>query len=328
MTQWGANRRYEVVIVGGGIAGLTAGYRLRDKNILLLEKEVECGGRTLSIDMGPYVFNQGAQMIPGANTNVARLADELGVKRVLIEKTKTCAYIKGRLVAESSDLKYLLKLPLPLLEKLKLGRTVLRLRSRYSEIVDKPPQASDRLFRELSETSLVELLKITHPDVKAFRDSISMASSTLESDQVAAFQPINTFLHHAAGEYYVEGGTGRLAQALAARIGERVVTNATVTEVASGNGVTVRYGRGGISHQVEADKCLMAIPAPLALGVIRDSSGNETGRPRSMRVRGDDFGGVADRQAVRELYWQGRVAHSGSWQDDLRDQRPDLHLPR
>lgn len=271
MTRPDAVKRYDVVIVGGGLAGLTVAYRLRDRNILLLEREDVCGGRTLSMNMGSYVFNQGAQMIPGANTNVARLADELGVKRVLIDKTKTCTHINGKLVAESSDLKYLLKLPIPLLEKLKLGRAVLRLRSKYSGIVDKPPDPDNPIFRELSETSLVDLLKIKQPDVKALWDSFSMASSTLASDQVAAFQPINTFLHHAADEYYVDGGTGQLTKALANRIGDRAITGSIVTEVTPGdNGVTVTYERDGISHTVTADKCVMAVPAPIASGVLKD----------------------------------------------------------
>lgn len=270
-TRPGLARRYDVVIVGGGIAGLTVAYRLRDRNVLLLEKEETCGGRTLSTSMGPYVFNQGAQMIPGANTNVARLADELDVKRVLIDKTKTCTHINGKLVAESSDLKYLLKLPIPLLEKLKLGRAVMRLRSRYSGIVDKPPDANDPLFRELSETSLVDLLKIKHRDVKSLWDSFSMASSTLRVDEVAAFQPVNTFLHHAADEYFVEGGTGQLTRALASRIGNSAITSATVTSVASSaNGVTVQYDRDGVSHTVEAAECVMAVPAPLALHIVHD----------------------------------------------------------
>jgi oxygen-dependent protoporphyrinogen oxidase len=36
---------YDTVIIGGGIAGLTAGYMLRDRNILLLEQDDRFGGR-------------------------------------------------------------------------------------------------------------------------------------------------------------------------------------------------------------------------------------------------------------------------------------------
>ena len=39
---------YDTVIIGGGITGLTAGYMLRDKNILLLEEDERFSGRVLS----------------------------------------------------------------------------------------------------------------------------------------------------------------------------------------------------------------------------------------------------------------------------------------
>ena len=117
-SQQSTSKTYDVVIVGGGIAGLTVSYQLHNKNVLLLEKEELCGGRTLSTNMGPYVFNQGAQMIPGGETNVAKLADELGVTRTLINKTKTSTYMNGKFVSGSSDFKFLLGLPIPFFEKI------------------------------------------------------------------------------------------------------------------------------------------------------------------------------------------------------------------
>ena len=62
---WDRGLTVDTVIVGGGIAGLTVGYRLRDKDILLLEKEDQCGGRTQSVEMGEYVYNAGAQAVFG-----------------------------------------------------------------------------------------------------------------------------------------------------------------------------------------------------------------------------------------------------------------------
>jgi monoamine oxidase len=114
-------------------------------------------------------------------------------------------------------------------------------------------------------------LKIRDPDVKALWDSFSMAASTLGCDEVAAFQPVNTFLHHAADEFFVEGGTGQLTRSLAEQVDARVEVGASVSGVAStGESITVEYEQGGVAHAVEARRCVMAVPAPLALRVLKD----------------------------------------------------------
>ena len=37
--------KYDVIIVGGGVSGLSAAYYLKDKSIVILEKESEVGGK-------------------------------------------------------------------------------------------------------------------------------------------------------------------------------------------------------------------------------------------------------------------------------------------
>ena len=46
-------RVLDTIVVGGGLAGLTAAYRLRDRDILLLEKEEIPGGRQRARKWGP-----------------------------------------------------------------------------------------------------------------------------------------------------------------------------------------------------------------------------------------------------------------------------------
>ena len=52
---------YDAIIVGGGLAGLTTAYMLRDKNILVLEKEARFGGRVLSEQVDGLTNNIGTQ---------------------------------------------------------------------------------------------------------------------------------------------------------------------------------------------------------------------------------------------------------------------------
>jgi oxygen-dependent protoporphyrinogen oxidase len=54
---------YDTVIVGAGIAGLTAAYMLRDKNILLIEKEDRFGGRVWSEKINEATYNIGTQYL-------------------------------------------------------------------------------------------------------------------------------------------------------------------------------------------------------------------------------------------------------------------------
>ena len=50
---------YDTVIIGGGIAGLSAAYMLRDKKLLLLEQEGRLGGRIWSekINEATYILD-------------------------------------------------------------------------------------------------------------------------------------------------------------------------------------------------------------------------------------------------------------------------------
>jgi monoamine oxidase len=73
----------DVIIIGGGIAGLTAAYRLEQlgiSDILIVEARNEVGGRTLNIPVsGGYVAEGGGQWIGGSQTAIMDLLEELGI---------------------------------------------------------------------------------------------------------------------------------------------------------------------------------------------------------------------------------------------------------
>src|SRR5918992_1017465 len=70
----------DVVIVGGGIAGLSAAWRLRHRDVLLLEAGDRLGGRIRSEPGGEYWLNYGAHLFPAPGSVVDRMARESGLK--------------------------------------------------------------------------------------------------------------------------------------------------------------------------------------------------------------------------------------------------------
>ncbi len=72
----------DVVVVGGGIAGLAAAWRLRERDVLLLEAEGRLGGRIRSEARGDYWMNYGAHLFPRPGTVVDGLARECGLDAV------------------------------------------------------------------------------------------------------------------------------------------------------------------------------------------------------------------------------------------------------
>jgi oxygen-dependent protoporphyrinogen oxidase len=273
----------DVVVVGGGIAGLTAAWRLRDLDTVLLEAEPRVGGRIKSVDRGAHWVSVGAHMFPGEGSFLFGLLRELGLEPVRIRGSLLGIAYGGRIVTGGRAESYPLRLPLAPAARLSLVRTGLRIRrdaARYNELArpaegETDAQVRRRLLAFLDDRSWAEYLGRVHPQVDAiFRATANRL--TAEPDEVAAGCMVALFAHvwESGGVvlgYNLRSGPSSLPAELARRLGERVVTGAYVIEVARRpEGVRVSYRRGGREEEVHGRCAIVAVPAPVARTIVAD----------------------------------------------------------
>ena len=121
--------RHEVVVIGGGIAGLAAAAALAERDVVLFEARERVGGRILCEPAGEYWLNLGAHILGKTESPMARLAAETGAELLPIRGHMAAVWANGRLVRHGKVESYPFRLRLPLAARLSLIRTGLRLRA-------------------------------------------------------------------------------------------------------------------------------------------------------------------------------------------------------
>jgi oxygen-dependent protoporphyrinogen oxidase len=258
------------VVVGGGLSGLAAAYRLQEAghDVVVLERAPIAGGCARSEHRAGYLVDTGCDLINGTFARYLALVRELGLGDRLVRSSQIVDIVRdGRPVTVDRSRPWsLVRNPIvSLAGKLALARGYVRLRAKISALDPYAltahagadyGTAHDLCLRYFNE-EVTEYL--VDPVLRAFAGTGTRNASGLS---VLAALAVGT-----KDAYAIEGGMAAVPGALAQRLDVRCCADVcSIDDEISG--VTVSYHDGdGRSAQLRADTCVLAVSYHDALAI-------------------------------------------------------------
>ncbi|MGW2328342.1 protoporphyrinogen/coproporphyrinogen oxidase [Streptomyces sp. NPDC001700] len=272
----------DVVIVGGGIAGLSAGWRLRHWDTLVLESEGRVGGRIRSERRGPYWLNWGGHVYAGGNSSTAWLLRDTGIDSTPVTGSLAGLAMNGKLLLNGRVESYPFRIPMPWSARagmMKAGAKVALAVAKYARIVRLRPGEDEaarqrRVYAFMNDRSFKDFIGDLPEDAEAlFKPTVTRSSADI--DQLSAGAGVGYFSlvwNIGAGlSQSILGGPSTLTEGIAAALSDRVRRNAAVDEIVQKKGsVVVRYRQDGAAQEVEARCVVLATPATVSHRIAVD----------------------------------------------------------
>jgi monoamine oxidase len=280
-----------VVIVGGGIAGLTAAYTLTSAGIdvLVLEAQDRPGGRIRTIHYGNQYAEAGAQLISEADKETLELIARFpsltirtsGPTGTEIFNGQNClslSRIDGK-IERPLDAWSLIKfwaasllnrcssLPFPGLFWCWAYRQAIQEISRQSELIDFPfvPDAHP----EWDQLNFGQFLDRFHPHLRPYFDLQLKVTAGDIAEKMSLFWGLVVSKWDVEENYFwIKGGSSLLTEALAETLPGRLKLGATVNRVKAGPHPEVHYSHNGQQYRIEAPVVIMATTAVAALELV------------------------------------------------------------
>jgi oxygen-dependent protoporphyrinogen oxidase len=276
----------DVVVVGAGLAGLSAAWRLRHTNVLVLEADERVGGRIQSQRRGDYWLNWGGHVFAGTESSTEDLLSETGVKAVEVSGSLQALSMNGKLIRKGHIATYPMRIPMPMADRVatvRAGVKVIKGVAKYTRVVRKRAgetgaERQQRIYDFANDRTFVDLIGDLPEDAAAlFKTTVTRSAGDM--DQISEGAGIGYFslvlgFGQGLGRGIV-GGPSALTTAVADVLGDRLQLGATVQEVVhKPDSVIVRYREGGVEHEVEARTVVLATTADISHRIGVDLPGD------------------------------------------------------
>jgi oxygen-dependent protoporphyrinogen oxidase len=272
----------DVIVVGGGLAGLSAGWRLRHWDTVVLESGSRVGGRIRSERRGRYWMNWGGHMFAGPGSSTDRLLTETGTAAAQIPGSLAGLSMNGKLLLKGRLETYPFRIPMPLSSRVALVKTGVKVGMkvmRYASAVrqrpgEDPAVRQQRIYDFENGRSFRDFVGDLPEDAEAlFRPTVTRSAA--DPHEISAGAGIGYFsLVWNIGQGLsrgIVGGPSTLTEGIAAALGDRVQLDTEVVEIVhKSHSVVVRYRQGGVEGEVEGRYVVLATPATVSHRVAVD----------------------------------------------------------
>jgi oxygen-dependent protoporphyrinogen oxidase len=272
----------DVIVVGGGLAGLSAAWRLRHWDTALLESGRRVGGRIRSERRGAYWLNWGGHVFAGPGTSTDALLHEAGITAAQIPGSLAGISMNGKLLLRGRIETYPFRIPMPLSSRIALIKTGIKVGGqvlRYASVTrprpgEDPSRRQQRIYGFENNRTFRDFVGALPEDAEAlFRPTV--VRSAADPHEISAGAGIGYFsLVWNIGQGLnrgILGGPSTLTAGIAAVLGDRVQLGAEVIEIVhKQRSVLVRYRQAGGDHEVEGRFVVLATPATVSHRVAVD----------------------------------------------------------